>query len=346
MSNSLLTPTPPSKDYDYSLLYKSPAGIQFHKDWFKKGLKDLKVPYERLYIETRFGSSHVLAAGPLAAPPLILISGTLDTSLEWIRQFHLFARAGTYRRIYALDVPGWSPVSAPAGLSALNLEYGMWLVEMMYGLGIQRADFVGLGSGCGFIFKLAALTPGRISSAILMHPPGIVPMHSYSSPLHYFTVLGAVLFPRPALVRRLIQRNLAPQTRLNETLMQQNIEHFQMCRKYLKVGPSYGILKDEDLKKLNAPCLVLNGQYDKFHNQTELTARLRRLLPRVHFEVVPEAGWPVETEQPAYINAAINNFLNYTAGFYKTTFPTYYPNAPVREPAPAPLDTPAPEAQG
>src|SRR6478736_5609041 len=60
-------------------------------------------PHETIRIASEFGTTSVIASGPVDAPPVVLIHAYQATSAEWIE----LARAlSTERRVFAIDVNG------------------------------------------------------------------------------------------------------------------------------------------------------------------------------------------------------------------------------------------------
>ena len=56
--------------------YKSLAGYNAIMSWYESVLEEVTVPLKSMYVETRFGRTHMLVCGPEDAPPLFLIPGT------------------------------------------------------------------------------------------------------------------------------------------------------------------------------------------------------------------------------------------------------------------------------
>jgi hypothetical protein len=70
---------------------------------YNTALKQWPIAYEELDVPTRFGSTHVVAAGPAEAPPLVLLHGYMATSVMWGPNIADFCRD---YRVYAVDVMG------------------------------------------------------------------------------------------------------------------------------------------------------------------------------------------------------------------------------------------------
>jgi hypothetical protein len=79
-------------------LFKSAEGEAKYHAAYNKVLALWGVPYESQHLATRFGATHVLASGPRAAPPLVLLHAMAISSTMWYpniaelsRDFRTFA---------------------------------------------------------------------------------------------------------------------------------------------------------------------------------------------------------------------------------------------------------------
>src|SRR5258708_5742418 len=99
--------------------YSSEAGYRAMMRWYAATLASSAVPYESITVATRFGETHLLAAGPTAAPPVVLLHGMEGSGLSWKPQVTQLATAF---RTYALDILGSCGKSAPVRLSLTNGE--------------------------------------------------------------------------------------------------------------------------------------------------------------------------------------------------------------------------------
>ena len=303
-------------DYDYSVLYKSPTSVGLHRQQYEQQLARLAVPYQRLYVPTRFGNTHLLAVGPVGAPPLVLLAGSMESALVWLPQLIHFAQVRTHR-VYALDMPGHSALGTPVQLATNNSDWAIWLLDVLYELGIKKADFVGQGFGTGLILKLAGYTPGRINSATLINPTSLAGLNFKLDLL--IMSIAARISPRPAIVRRVINYHLSPLSQISPAFMTELVADFQFLVKHRKFVGSFSVFKDEEVRALAAPTLVLMGTHNRISKLSEIVSRVRRLLPWARVEMVTAAGYAVEIEQPQYINESITNFLHYVAVYHGTT---------------------------
>ncbi|HEX8033041.1 MAG TPA: hypothetical protein VF510_04305, partial [Ktedonobacterales bacterium] len=65
------------------LIFSSHAGYAAMQAWYAALLAKNQISYESHIVPTRFGDTHLLAAGPADAPPVILLHGMEGTALSW-----------------------------------------------------------------------------------------------------------------------------------------------------------------------------------------------------------------------------------------------------------------------
>lgn len=152
-------------------IYRSRRGKARILDLYDRGVAALGMEVEERWVETRFGDTHVLVAGPAAAPPLVAFHGgnaLNPLSLGWFRPL---ARRW---RIHAPDTVGHPGRSAETRPDPGGDGYGLWAVDALDGLGLERVPMVGPSYGGGIILRLAAVAPERIERAALVVPAGLV----------------------------------------------------------------------------------------------------------------------------------------------------------------------------
>jgi hypothetical protein len=66
--------------------FKTPEGEARFRAAYDAGLKLWPIPYEELDVPTRFGMTHVVAAGPTNAPALVLLHGLKQQRAEALKR--------------------------------------------------------------------------------------------------------------------------------------------------------------------------------------------------------------------------------------------------------------------
>jgi len=162
-----------------STIYKSPEGEARLLELYDSFQRRLGVVFDDRTVDTRFGETHVLVAGPEQGLPVVVAHGGNSIAPQALRGLLPMIESGKYR-VYAPDTIGHPGKSAQVRLSPRDQSYGQWLNDVLDGRGLERAAFVGGSFGAGIILRLAAFAPRRISRMALFVPSGIVAVPLYS----------------------------------------------------------------------------------------------------------------------------------------------------------------------
>ncbi|KKB36981.1 alpha/beta fold hydrolase [Bacillus thermotolerans] len=151
-------------------LYKSEEGREFIAWHYERYVDSMPFDVERRYVDTSYGKTHVLVAGPSEGKPVFIFQGgncINPMTLSWFSPL-----AGKYR-IYAPDTIGHPGYSAEDRISAKDHSFAQWIEELMNDFHINRSAFVGSSYGAGVILRLAAFLPEKIACSVLVSPAGI-----------------------------------------------------------------------------------------------------------------------------------------------------------------------------
>ncbi|QSG13528.1 Dipeptidyl aminopeptidase/acylaminoacyl-peptidase (plasmid) [Halapricum desulfuricans] len=230
----------------------------------------LDVPVTDRWVETSAGRTHVLTAGDATAPPVVVFQGgnvTNPVTLAWVQEL-----ASEYYLI-APDTPrqpGWSDPHEPD-------EYGPWVVDVLDGLGIDRAAMAGISHGGGILLEAAVHAPDRIAAAVLVAPAGFGT--SLSSALARIVVLSLAYRVVPR--RGLLTRALAPMfSDPIETVDDVVIETVGQALRTGDLQASFpGPDGLADLAAFNTPTLVILSERDPFFPASRIRPRVEQTLP-------------------------------------------------------------------
>jgi pimeloyl-ACP methyl ester carboxylesterase len=114
----------------------------------------MSVVTERIFTTERHTTSY-LESGPADGPLMVFIHGWPELSIIWRQQLECFAGLGF--RCIAPDMRGYGRSSAPEARSAYALEpIAADMVELLTGLGAERAIWIGHDWGSPVVWSLAA----------------------------------------------------------------------------------------------------------------------------------------------------------------------------------------------
>ena len=264
-------------------------------------------------------SIRYLAAGE--GPPLVLLHGAGDNSLDWRWVLPALARK---HRVYAPDLPG-SPDSARPAADYSPAFFERFAVGFLDALGIGRATFVGNSLGGLVAFRLALSEPTRVTALVLVDSAGLgsavnpaftsvnVPLLSEAAIPFWRTSVGAyqracgrtaLLFAHsPGSVPR---EWLAEQCRLARSPGYLEA-HLTVLRALVDPEGQREVLVD-GLPLLEIPTLVVWGTRDRVFPESQAKDAAARLR-RGSLAVIPDCGHLPHVECPDRFVAALDQFL-------------------------------------
>ena len=254
-------------------------------------------------------------------PPLVLLHGAGDNSLDW--RWVMPTLASTHR-VYAPDLPG-SPDSARPAADYSPAFFERFVASFVDALGIGQATFVGNSLGGLIALRVALSEPARVRALVLVDSAGLgsevnpaftsvnVPGLGEAAMPFWRTPLGAyqrawgrtaLLFARPP--GSVPREWLAEQCRLARSPGYLEA-HLSMLRALVRPLGQREVLVDR-LPSLKIPTLVLWGARDRVFPKSharEAVARLRE----GSLAVIPDCGHLPHVECPDRLLAALDGFL-------------------------------------
>lgn len=309
--------------------YKSVDGYRAIMEWYESLLEKIAVPHESLFVNTRFGRTHMVAAGRPDAPALFLIAGVAGCAPLWRRQ--LESLSGEFR-VYALDIPGQPGRSDPNPPSFLNDDYCHWLLDVLDDLQLQRAHFAGISAGAWIAMRMGSLYPERVGKVVLLGPTGLS-----GARLPVKIWLGRVAQKwknADVLQDELTAKSVASRSPGGTfgTFDRQLARAMALCTRHYRVDRSLGIYNeasgrvnvwdglkvlrkfflpepDKILSALAVPGLLIFGEHEVLYDPRKVGAKAQRLMRDVRIEVIAGAGHAAIYDRPEVVDGMIADFL-------------------------------------
>jgi pimeloyl-ACP methyl ester carboxylesterase len=271
---------------------------------YDRTLQEWDAPAQSLYIDTSFGKTHVLISGPEGAEPLILFHGFGFSSTMWIENIKPLSER---YRTYAVDFLGDINKSEAIWQIKSKEECASWFREILSGLRIQKAHVAGLSYGGFIALVLAAYASEFIHKMVVMSPAASFQPQSKK---FFIKCLLAGIFPTTKRLNGLMNEMTGKGNQVNETLRNQFIVGMQNALPKNKLFPSY--MKDDELKAIQCPILLLIGDQDIQYDPRKAIARANQLVPYIQTRLVADAGHGLAMERPETINALMISFFGGT----------------------------------
>ena len=191
-----------------------------------------------------------MASGHADAPPVILLHGSGANSAMWRDDASTWS---TRMRVFAVDLPGEPGLSLAARPPLASDAYVRWLTEVLDGLSVDRASFVGISLGGWLATQFAIRRADRVNRLVLLSPSGIGRQKTSTLLL----ALALLPFGRPGrelAMGRVLGAQLSG-TAAGEYVLLIH-EHFRPRTERVP------IFTDFELTRVAAPTLVVVGQND------------------------------------------------------------------------------------
>jgi len=282
-------------------VFRSPEGEVKNVAAYDAALMHWPVSFEELDIPTQFGITHIIASGLTEKRPLILLHGQDSCAISWI--YNIPALCQIYRT-YAVDTPGDMGKSRPTCLPGSRKEYAEWLLELLEGLKIDKADLMGLSYGGFLATNFALAYPQHINRIVLLAPgipnfgPPTLQWANYGMPM--------MLLPSRYTVKRFINGISTKGYSREDPVFEQMIIGMMNVRHLSFMRP---VFTDEELREITVPILLLVGDHEIMYEPRKALDRAISLIPNIHAELIPDASHMLNKDQPELVIKEVLDFL-------------------------------------
>ncbi|MBN1428037.1 MAG: alpha/beta hydrolase [Anaerolineae bacterium] len=287
-------------------IYRSSEGEAAIHALYDRQLAQLDITTESRMIPTRFGTTHVLVAGPQDGQPLVLLHGgntTNPSTLGWLKPL-----TAKYR-IFSPDTIGQPGKSAPVHVSPRDNSYGWWLADVLDGLGLAQTSLTGISYGAGILLRAAVCVPERIAKALLIVPSGIVSIPPRTMLFELVMLVAYRLAPKRKRIARIVEPMF-----VDEAIPNSILETTELVFQHVKIETEMprNVTKEE-LAGFTAPTLVLAAEKDRLFPARQVITRAQQVFPNlVAAEIIPGSPHFVSPSYLPTLNRRIDEFLTET----------------------------------
>lgn len=265
-------------------IYKSTAGKKKIIELYDEQLNRLNVSYKDVYIQTSFGTTHIIETGSLEKEPLLVFHGGNATTAYnllacdfLLNDFH----------IYAVDTIGHPGKSAETCLSAFGYKYGKWAGEVIDKLGFESMDLFGGSFGAGIIAKTMCEVPDKVKRVVLYVPSGIKNAPSIKSVSMMFPMIMYWITKKDKWLKKCI----LPMAISEENITDDIYQTAKLSIDYAKVKTAMPSNVDEKrMKKCKAPTLVMAAEKDCLFPGEGVIERAERIIPDCQTYLLKDRG--------------------------------------------------------
>jgi pimeloyl-ACP methyl ester carboxylesterase len=252
-------------------IYKSQEGKEKILGQYEEYLAQFDSLLEREYVQTRFGSTHVLKMGKEDGKPLFIFQGgncINPVTLLWFK--------GLLKeyKIYAPDTIGHPGYSNETRISASDESFAHWIQDLMDHYQIERCAFIGPSYGAGIILRLAAFMPEKIECAVLVAPAGVSlgsklkMIKKILVPLLFYKMNGSSKSLKQ--IANVMSHN--SMSSLDESIIGNIFKFTSLEQEMPKLTTA------EELENYKAPTLVITGTEDVFFPESKISQKTAGLF--------------------------------------------------------------------
>jgi len=271
-------------------------------------LKQWPVPFEELYIPTRFGDTHVIASGSKDAPPLVLLHPAGGGSTLWYRNVGPLSQ---HYQTCAVDVIGDLNRSILTRLVRSRREFADWIADLFNGLQIESTFMVGNSYGGYLTLNTALYLPERVKKVVLISPAATFVQ---IWPIYWHTIIPGYWIAPLIRSERLVHKAAAwiwQGFPMDEKIAQ--LRTIAQIAGYPRYRPTHnpppGVFSDEELRKIRTPVLLLIGDHEVLYKPERVIQRATRLVSGLKAEMIPNANHCAGYTAPETVNEKILRFL-------------------------------------
>jgi len=281
-------------------LFKTPEAEATYRAAYEASLRLWPTPRESLHIATNFGLTHVVACGPPAGAPVVLLPAMSLSATMW---YATVSGLCNNFRCYAADFPSDMGLSTLAHPPANRSDCAAWLNELLDGLGIVTASFVGASYGGFLALNYAIAEPARVNKLVLTSPAAcFVGLWRF-----YPRMFLLLLLPGRSAPERIMRWIFADRFPLDHPVLHQLLVGVKGLKPRLKVYPK--VFAESELAGVSEPVYLLLGEKEVCYDPESAAKRARRVMPHASVEILPNAGHLLVMECPDTVNQRILAFL-------------------------------------
>ena len=251
-------------------------------------------------VATSYGSTRVNACGAATGTPVVLLHGMMATSTSWGPNV---TRLGEHHPLFAVDAicdTGRSVQRRPVR-DRDDLE--QWFLEVLDGLELGRTHVIGLSYGAWIAINHALRSPERVVSVTAVEPPGVITRGRVAFSVRFLKAAVTRSDKDFARIVDMLSGGNAPAEPLVEVL------HCGF-RDFKPGLPFAKLLKDDELRSLAPPMLLLFGARSPMSDGARAVERARTLVPHVEADLLAGTAHTPPLERPDLFDERVCQFLD------------------------------------
>lgn len=269
-------------------LFSSPAAKKEILELYEQKLAALNINYSSAFIETSFGTTHLLITGEATKPPLMLIHGSNGCAPIAL---DCYPNLSTKYQVFALDVLAQPNKSDATRLSMKGDAYGKWIHEIIQHFNLKDVVLAGFSFGGLIILKTLIHSAENIKEAFLAAPAYIVNGNPLKALFKVFIPMKRYMKTQQSkYLERFLSTLFTSRDPFALSFLSKVFLHFDMDFTPVPV------LSKKEAQKISTPITLIAAKNDILFPGTKMIKRAKKLLPSLKQTVLLEHSKHVQDQ--------------------------------------------------
>ncbi|MFC1888132.1 alpha/beta fold hydrolase, partial [Candidatus Cloacimonadota bacterium] len=290
-----------NKNSPKTSIYKTGAGQEEIYNIYNDKMEDWSHDYLDIYVETTYGTVHVVAVGDENKKPILLLHAASMGAHSWAE--NLPPLINDYR-IYAIDNPGEgnkSQLNNALEFPRTPEEISRLYASICDSLHIASSPVIAASNGGFLAMNYAYYNPERVESLTLLGPMGIMPLSGGS----IFMMSIASMYPFQWIYDKTRLWALGSDGYVNSKYG----DWFEAILKHTVPSLAAPVpMTTEQKQKMDLPILLILGTKDPLVGDADTAAEVAREFPNIRIEIL-DSSHIIGVEKAEIVNEMIGEFL-------------------------------------
>jgi len=262
------------------------------------------VSFERVYLDTKYGTVHLLISGPDTAKPVLLFHAAAMGAISWADNVKPLVKK---YKVFAVDNPGEggpSELNNPLIFPQDGEELADLYANIASQLGIESSPVIAASNGGFIAMNYAFYYPEKVESLILLGPMGLTQLSGKSIMMISLPSMLPVKPLRKYVTKWAIGDDLYVQERFGDW--------FDLILQSMFSSVAQPVpLTTEQKKTIELPVLLFLGTEDEIVGAAEDAEKMAVDFPNIQIHTL-ESGHLIGLQKAKEVNPTIIDFLQST----------------------------------
>ncbi|BDS14775.1 alpha/beta hydrolase [Aureispira anguillae] len=279
-------------------LYTSPKHKKEILALYQQKLEQLSIQYNSQFVETDFGTTHVIVTGAPSKPPLVLVHGSngcAPIALE------VYPNLSKQYQVFAVDVLAQPNKSAETRLSMKDQSYGLWLNQTINQLALKDVTLVGFSLGGLIILKTLIQNERNIKEVFLTAPAYIVNGNPLKLMAKVFIPMKLYLLTKKShYLNKFLSTLFSEKDAFALQFLAKVFMHFKMD---FSPVPT---IKTTEAKSIETPITLIAAKQDLMFPGLKMLKRAKKIFPSLKKTILLDPSLHVQSQE---MNRSIESLI-------------------------------------